>query len=202
MEEPVVRSRLPRRERRAQLLEAASQVFAAKGYHAAAMDDIAEAGGVSKPVLYQHFDSKLELYLGLFDVHSERIVNVVLQALRGTTENEDRVAATFEAFYGFVESNDPGFRFVFESDLTGDPRVAERSTRLHQELASAVAALIVDQTGMSLPDATLAASSLVGMAESSARAWRATDLDRQRAQQVMSTLAWRGISGFPVQEGK
>lgn len=202
MEETVVRARLPRRERRAQLLEAASRVFAAKGYHAAAMDDIAEAGGVSKPVLYQHFDSKLELYLGLFDLHSERIVNVVMDAMRGTTDNEDRVSATINAFYGFVESNDPGFRFVFESDLTGDPRVAERSAKLHQDLASGVAALIVDQTGLPLTDATLAASSLVGMAESSARAWRATQLDRQRAEQVISTLAWRGISGFPVQEGK
>jgi AcrR family transcriptional regulator len=60
-------SRLPRKARRAQLLESALEVFVAQGYHAAAMDDIAERAGVSKPVLYQHFPGKLELYLALLD---------------------------------------------------------------------------------------------------------------------------------------
>jgi len=56
-------TRLPRRARRNQLLGAAQEVFVAQGYHAAAMDDIADRAGVSKPVLYQHFPGKLELYL-------------------------------------------------------------------------------------------------------------------------------------------
>ena len=60
-------TRLPRSARRKQLLEAAQEVFVAQGYHAAAMDDIAERAGVSKPVLYQHFPGKLELYLALLD---------------------------------------------------------------------------------------------------------------------------------------
>ena len=59
--------RLPRRARRAQLLTSALEVFVAQGYHAAAMDDIAERAGVSKPVLYQHFPGKLDLYLALLD---------------------------------------------------------------------------------------------------------------------------------------
>ena len=59
--------RLPRSARRKQLLEAAQEVFVAQGYHAAAMDDIAERAGVSKPVLYQHFPGKLDLYLALLD---------------------------------------------------------------------------------------------------------------------------------------
>ena len=54
-------------ERRAQLLDAALGVFVQNGYHAAAMDDIAGRAGVSKPVLYQHFPGKLELYLALID---------------------------------------------------------------------------------------------------------------------------------------
>ncbi len=52
--------RMPRSARRAQLLDSALEVFVASGYHAAAMDDIAERAGVSKPVLYQHFPGKLE----------------------------------------------------------------------------------------------------------------------------------------------
>ena len=67
-------ARMPRSARRKQLLAAAQQVFVANGYHAAAMDDIAERAGVSKPVLYQHFPGKLELYLALLDTHCDAIV--------------------------------------------------------------------------------------------------------------------------------
>ena len=60
-----VTPRLSRSARRTQLLAAAKTVFVTQGYHSAAMDDIAVRAGVSKPVLYQHFPSKLELYLDL-----------------------------------------------------------------------------------------------------------------------------------------
>ena len=70
-------ARLPRSARREQLLGAAQEVFVAQGYHAAAMDDIAERAGVSKPVLYQHFPGKLDLYLALLDQHAEAMVAAV-----------------------------------------------------------------------------------------------------------------------------
>ena len=67
-------TRLPRSARRKQLLAAAQQIFVAQGYHAAAMDDIAERAGVSKPVLYQHFPGKLDLYLALLDASCDTII--------------------------------------------------------------------------------------------------------------------------------
>ena len=63
------KARLPRDERRAILLSAALEVFTAAGYHSAAMDEIADRANVSKPVLYQHFPSKLDLYLAVLDLH-------------------------------------------------------------------------------------------------------------------------------------
>ena len=74
LEAPVRGQRLPRPARRAQLLEAAQAAFVESGYYAAAMDDIAERAGVSKPVLYQHFPSKLELYLALLDDRASELV--------------------------------------------------------------------------------------------------------------------------------
>src|SRR5213080_1520603 len=88
------RGRLPRSARRKQLLAAAQQVFVANGYHAAAMDDIAERAGVSKPVLYQHFPGKLELYLALLDRQAEKLGQAVHEALDATGDNRERVAAT------------------------------------------------------------------------------------------------------------
>ena len=67
-------NRLPRDERRGQLLIVASDVFVDRGYHAAGMDEIADRAGVSKPVLYQHFTSKLELYLAVLARHVENLV--------------------------------------------------------------------------------------------------------------------------------
>jgi len=66
--------RLARDERRAILLSAALEVFTAAGYHSAAMDEIADRAGVSKPVLYQHFPSKLDLYLAVLDLHIDSLV--------------------------------------------------------------------------------------------------------------------------------
>jgi AcrR family transcriptional regulator len=167
--------RLPRDQRRAQLLEAANEVFTTKGYHAAAMDDIADAAGVSKPVLYQHFPSKLDLYLALLDISCDRLVDVVREALDSTEDNADRVVATMGAFYEFVSSASGEFRFVFESDLTGDAQVQQRLWRVNNEIADAIAEVIVSDTGLPTDQAKLLAISLVGTAQVSARYWVSDD---------------------------
>ena len=91
-ERPARGQRLPRSARRAQLLEAAQAVFVESGYHAAAMDEIAERAGVSKPVLYQHFPGKLDLYLALLDQHRGDLEQLVREALASTSDNKQRVA--------------------------------------------------------------------------------------------------------------
>jgi len=196
-------ARLPRDQRRAQLLDAANEVFTSKGYHAAAMDDIAEAAGVSKPVLYQHFPSKLDLYLALLDSSCERLVEIVTEALASTDHNADRVVATMGAFYEFVSSSAGEFRFVFESDLTGEGRVQQRLWRVNDEIADAIAAVISDDTALPGAESKLLAISLVGIAQVSARYWVSGDsakIPLDEAKQLVSSLAWRGISGFPLTE--
>src|SRR5690606_28222636 len=107
-------TRLPRVARRRQLLAAAQQVFVERGYHAAAMDEIAERAGVSKPVLYQHFPGKLELYLALLDASCDTVMAAVRKALASTDDNKERVTATMEAFYTYVSGERAAFRLVFE----------------------------------------------------------------------------------------
>jgi AcrR family transcriptional regulator len=191
---------MPRDQRRAQLLEAANDVFTSKGYHAAAMDDIADVAGVSKPVLYQHFPSKLDLYLDLLDISCDRLVEVVEEALASTDDNADRVVATMSAFYEFVSSASGEFRFVFESDLTGDGAVQKRLWRVNNEIADAIADVISDDTALPREQAKLLGISLVGIAQVSARYWVSAGPDKvalEDAKQLVSSLAWRGIRGFP-----
>src|SRR6266511_5200810 len=122
--------RLPRSARRKQLLAAAQEVFVAQGYHAAAMDEIAERAGVSKPVLYQHFPGKLELYLALLDTHCDALVERIRVAMAATNDNKDRVRRAAEAYFDFVDHESEAFRLVFESDLRNDPAVRDRVDRV------------------------------------------------------------------------
>ncbi len=194
------RGRLPRSARREQLLQAAQEVFVAVGYHAAAMDDIAERGGVSKPVLYQHFPGKLELYVALLDRAAGDLLAAVKAALASTTDNKLRAAATMDAYLRYVDDDAGAFRLVFESDLTNVAEVRERVERLTGECAEALGELISEDVGLGREEATLLAAGLVGMAQFAARFWLRTEgtIPRGEAVRLVGTLGWRGIGGFPL----
>jgi AcrR family transcriptional regulator len=193
-------ARLPRKERRAQLLDSALEVFVAQGYHAAAMDDIAERAGVSKPVLYQHFPGKLDLYLALLDTSCDAIIDNCRRALDSTQDNKQRVTAAMHAFYDYMAGDDGAFRLVFESDLTNEPAVREAIDRVTNQCAAMIADVIHDDTGLPGEASRLLAVSLVGMAQVSARFWvtDAAGISQDDAVGLVSGLAWRGIRGYPL----
>jgi AcrR family transcriptional regulator len=197
-------ARLPRSQRRAQLLDAAQQVFVANGYHAAAMDDIAERAGVSKPVLYQHFPSKLELYLALLDAQTDTIVAAISRALARTDDNRERIHGVLSAYFDFVSgtgSAGPGaFRLIFETDLGNDPEVRDRVERAERSIMTAVADTVEAETGLDRRYAELISITLTGAAQVAARWWLANDrpVPQEVAVSILETLQWRGISDFPV----
>jgi AcrR family transcriptional regulator len=193
-------TRLPRRARRNQLLGAAQEVFVAQGYHAAAMDDIAERAGVSKPVLYQHFPGKLELYLALLDQHCELLLQAVRRALASTSDNKQRVEATMDAYFAYVEDEGGAFRLVFESDLTNEPAVRERVDKVALQCAEAICEVIVEDTGLPREQSMLLAVGLGGVSQVVARHWLSTGkkVGRDQAVALLTGLAWRGIAGFPL----
>ncbi|PPK63456.1 TetR/AcrR family transcriptional regulator [Actinokineospora auranticolor] len=194
-------ARLPRTARRAQLLAAAQDVFAANGYHAAGMDEIAERAGVSKPVLYQHFPGKLELYMALLDKHVDELVRRVTEAMDSTTDNKVRVRNAVGAYFDFVDGESQAFRLVFESDLRGEPLVQDAIERATSASVDAITATITADAGLDETRARLLAVGLVGVSQVAARAWLADNraLAKEEAITLISTLAWRGIGGgFPL----
>ena len=193
--------RLPRSARRKQLLEAAQEVFVAQGYHAAAMDDIAERAGVSKPVLYQHFPSKLELYLALLDTHCSAMSAKTRAAMAATTDNKERVVGAMEAYFDLIDHESESFRLVFESDLRNEPAARERVDRAERESIEAIADTIMGDTGVNREHAELLAAGLVGSAHTAARFWLAGGrrVPKRDAEALLATLAWRGIASFPMQ---
>lgn len=70
------RTRMRAAERREAILDAAAATFARLGYRAAGMADIAEASGITQPMLYRHFASKKELYLAVIDRAVDEILDV------------------------------------------------------------------------------------------------------------------------------
>ena len=192
-------ARLPRDERRAQLLVAALEIFTAAGYHSAAMDEIADRAKVSKPVLYQHFPSKLELYLAVLDLHIDSLVFAIQKAIASTRENSSRVSATVEAYFGFINSEGEAFRLLFESDMNLEPQVRERLNRMTYDCAAAVSAVISIDTGLGKEESMMLAVGIIGTVQTTARHWLDRDgkIDRQRATELVMNLIWRGISGFP-----
>jgi AcrR family transcriptional regulator len=194
---------MPRSARRKQLLAAAQEVFVANGYHAAAMDEIAEHAGVSKPVLYQHFPGKLELYLALLDTQTEALNRAVTDALAATTDNRERIHGVLSAYFGFVDrdDHDGAFRLIFETDLNNDPAVRERVEGVTATTMAAVADVVAADTGLDRAQAELLATGLTGAAQVAARWWLGSErpMPKDQAVALLEALMWRGISNFPRQ---
>ncbi|WP_431709717.1 TetR/AcrR family transcriptional regulator [Glutamicibacter uratoxydans] len=191
--------RLPREARRRQLLSAAHQVFVAHGYHGASMDEIAEVAEVSKPVLYQHFPGKRELYLALLDSHLAEFSELLTQAIASTSDNRERVYKTIETYYSYIRRESQAYRLIFESDVLSDPLIAQRIEEFNAQLAEAIAEVVVADTQLSQAEGMLLGRALAGLSQVSARYWATSDedVDQQRAVELISLLAWRGIARFP-----
>ena len=166
------------------------------------MDDIAERAGVSKPVLYQHFPGKLELYLALLDESVDTLVETVRDALRSNPDPKQRVAATFGAYFEYVGGEGQAYRLVFESDLSNETAVRDRLDRVQGECAAMVSQTIREDAGLSDDEAHLLSVGMVGMAQVTARYWlsKRDHIPREAAEQLVARLAWRGISGWPRSE--
>lgn len=193
--------RLPRDERRAQLLAAATDVFVNNGYHATVMDDIAEHAGVSKPVLYQHFPGKLELYLALLERHTGELVRRVQAAIEETHDNRERVRNAVGAYFDFVDGDDgEAFRLVFESDLRNQPPVRAVVEQMYTACVQAIAQAVVADAGLDADHARLIAIGVIGISEHSARYWltRRQDLPKEEVVALTAALAWKGLAGLPV----
>ena len=192
---------MPKEQRRTQVLDAARAVFVESGYYAAGMDVIAERAGVSKPVLYQHFPSKLDLYLALLDAGLEELLEATDAAARETTDNKLRVQRTMRAYFAFVDNPDGAYRLVFESDVMNEPAVSVRVEAANHEIAKRIAKVISQDTGLRPDEALLLGSGMQGMAQVAARRWLAHDsvlMTRDEAAELIAALAWRGIRGFPL----
>lgn len=192
-------TRMPRSARRRQLLDAASEIFVERGYHSAGMDEIAVHAGVSKPVLYQHFPSKLDLYIAVVDSHAEKLVSDVNTALLTTKDNRQRVRAAVEAFFDFIDEDNSGYRLIFSSDAL-DPAVIRRVEGATEACVDAVYGLVMQDSGLDPYRSRMLAAGLVGASQVNARYWLEAKrpIDKRNAVDTTVALLWGGLSHVPM----
>ena len=155
------------------------------------MDEIADRAGVSKPVLYQHFSSKLELYLAVLARHVDNLVSGVRQALRTTTDNRQRLRAAVQAFFDFIEHDSQGYRLIFENDYVTEPQVAAQVKVATESCTDAVFDLISRDSGLEAHRARMIAVGLVAISVDSARYWLNNDRPISKDAAVEGTVAVR-----------
>jgi AcrR family transcriptional regulator len=180
--------RLTADARRRQLFDVALSLFAKHGYAAATMDDIAEAAGVTKPLVYQHFESKRALYLELMDVFSRELVTRIVKATADAQGPRQQVEQGFAAYFELMLGNEEAFRLLYGRDAPDDPELGEALRRVEETLAQAIDSLI--DAGLDPEHRLLLAHAVVGMAEGASRHW--LDAPREDPDGTAPAEAGRG----------
>jgi len=188
--------RLPAAERRVQLLTAARSVFATEGFQSATMETVASEAGITKPVLYQHFSSKRELFLELLRDVGDRLAAEVGEAATAAPTSEAKVVDGFAAYFRFVDDHPDDFRLLFGEGVRTDAEFALAVADVERQLAIFIAALIeIDDLGEA--DRLVLAHGILGMAEATGRHWIAAgaagDVDALASR--VADLAWLGLRG-------
>ena len=188
-------SRLPAPRRRRQLLDVAVAVFGESGYHLASMDAVAEAAGVTKPVLYQHFHSKRDLYLELLRDVGTSLMEEVVSATRAAHHPHQQVEAGFRAYFDFVAAHANAFRLLFGGGLEPDPEFAAIASAVEAAMADRIAELI--DVDLEAEHRQVLAHGVIGLAEATSRHWLSSglDLDPDRLAGRVADLAWAGLRG-------
>jgi len=171
-------------------------VFAEHGYHDTSMNQVAEAAGVTKPVLYQHFSSKKALYRELlFDV-STTLVASIAAATQGARSPREQVHAGLHTYFRFVTENRAAFTVLFGGGTRRDGEFADAARRVEEAIAEAISALI-DVPGLAEDDRRILAHGIVGLTEGTSRHWVANGFEPPADELAtrVAELAWAGLRG-------
>ena len=191
----MARPRLTAGQRRAAILDAALEVFAVRGYHGASIDDIAVAAGISKALIYEHFESKRDLHETLLADHAGELFRRFEASAAQGGAGEERLRRGVDAFFGFVEERREAWRALFRD--SADPDLARVIDRLQDQATGVIVALSEsDPDAPDLPAGELEmhARLLSGACQALANWWYDhQDVPRQDLVERVVAFAWRGL---------
>ncbi len=145
--------RMPRAQREQQMLDAAVRVFSRCGYHAASMDEIAEASDVSKPMLYLYLGSKESLFAACIRREADRLIAAVAQAAEPGLETGEQLRRGLTAFFGFVAEHRESWIVLYQQARAQGEPIVEEVAAARRQVVDAVTALVRRAARASVPHA-------------------------------------------------
>lgn len=193
--------RLPAGERREQILGVARRLLAERGYDELSMDDVATAIGVTKPVLYRHFDGKRALYDAVLDEHLADLIRRLWVALSSSPDPRARLRSGIEAYIRYADEREDGFRTLVEAGARNERALQKKLGDAWDTLADGIARTVGDllrAADLDPAGAPIYARALIGMAQSVAEWWiRTRRMPREDLVDYLLALTWRGFDGLP-----
>ncbi len=200
------KKRMPGTARRARIIEAALDVFAARGYHATAMEEIASAAGVTRSVLYDHFPSKRVLLITVLQEQNAGLVAHVGARITGSGSPGRRLRATLDAYFSFAQDRPAARRLLFDHTDEDDPEIKAVRWGIREARTRSVAVMLGrDLRSLGLdPDSEVAQAVvelLISGTDGLAQWWeRHPSVPRDRLVEAAMLVLWNGLSTLPEPE--
>ncbi len=192
--------RMPADARRETILEAALDAFAARGLDGVSLGEVADRAGISKALIYEHFDSKKDLHDAVLQASHDQLVARVLTSIGDASTPEERLKLGLDAFLAFVEEHRTAWQMVHRN--VTDPEIAPTLRRVQDEARDTVAQLIAEYAPQESPveglrvevAAELFAQQLVGAGQALANWWDENrNVPRETMLQAHMDFAWIGL---------
>jgi AcrR family transcriptional regulator len=187
---------MPAAQRRRQLLDVAAAAFGTSGFHKTSMSALAAAAGVTKPVLYQHFRSKGDLYLEVVRDIGGRLRDELGKAMADASSAQSQVETGFRAYFQFFANEPFAFEVLFGDGSRRDELFAREAHAVEESIAENIAQLIAIDDLPEL-DKRVLAFGIVGLAEGAGRYWMGhhVELAPNDLAARVADLAWYGLRG-------
>ncbi|HEX2050869.1 MAG TPA: TetR/AcrR family transcriptional regulator [Actinomycetota bacterium] len=198
------RRRLSAPERRARIVAAARTVFAAKGFASASLDDVAARARITKPVIYDHFSSKDDLYVQVLQEGSDDLLRELLATLGARdAAPDDEVAAMLDALFAWIRSHPDHWRLLFR-EPTGPRRIMRAHKRIRVRAGAALAAELLNGHGDDDPQRVEMMSEMLAGAMHALTEWwyDHRDVPAEKLRDVAMAVLWDGLSAGVATGGR
>ncbi len=191
-----MRTRLPRAERERQTLDAARALFAARGYADVTMDEVAAAVGVTKPLLYNYFGNKEQLFLECMRPAGDALTAAVIGAVQDARTQQEALRSGIHAFFAFLDAERDAWRVLYDPTLPVGGEVAQRVAEYRDRLEQLVSAALLDLTQERASEPLSVA--ILGAAEALGRWWLRTDaMPAAKAAELLIATIEPGLTRHP-----
>ncbi|MTD58394.1 TetR/AcrR family transcriptional regulator [Amycolatopsis pithecellobii] len=186
---------MPRAERERQMIEVAEAVFAERGYAAASMDEIAERVGVSKPMLYEYFNSKEGLLLACIATSRAQLREATEESVTGATSAEDALRRGLLAFFVYIHERRQAWSLLRQEMVLIGTSASEEIEATRRQQTDLVAKLMTGYLDLGSPSRVEAVAEIIVGACERLAIWceRHDEVTPERATDYAMAVLWGGL---------